>query len=124
MTARPLLVLLVAPLALALPALAPPASACHAGAWEHGPTKRLPLVDHAGVEAGLYARERTEWQEAPESFGCEEMTWRDRCTNGYGPFVIVPEFFLVAPDRPECLVGPWDFGVYVNDIEVGTEALP
>ena len=81
-------------------------------------------MDAAGVEAGLYARERTGWQEAPESFGCEDMSWRDRCTMGVGPVALIPEFAVVAPDRPKCLLGPWDFGVYVNDIEVGTEALP
>lgn len=120
MTARSPRALLLLPLLLCLllPAAAPPAAACHVGSWEHGPTHRRALVTSSALNVGLYARERVAWQNEPGSFGCEEMSWRDRCTMQVGPFL------LVAPDRPECLPGPWDFGVYVNGATVGTETLP
>ena len=119
MPARAPRALLLALLLLAAPPLAPHAAACHVGAWDHGPTHRLALVETNDAHAGLYAHERAGWRNTDASYGCEGMTWQDRCT-----MPLLLGLRVVAPDRPKCLVGPWDAGAYVNDITVGTELLP
>lgn len=116
--------LLLLSLLAALPATSHTAAACHAGSWDYGATRYYAVLTWGDTGVGLYARGRTAWREADGSYGCEGMSWQDRCTMGVGPFLVVPETYVVAPDRPECLVGAWDVGVYVNDIMVGTEALP